>query len=299
MMIRQVQWKNLNAVCMENDCLQIVFLPELGGKIASFYHKPAGFEVAARYHGSEYRLPEIDADFSAYDLSGMDDAFPSIDPSSEPVHGKWISYPDHGEIWSKRLQYLTDGEKLVFACRSERFPYHYEKQYSLRAESLTAEYRITNTGQEDFPCIWAFHGLCHYEPDMEVFCPDGIRRFRNVLKEKGTVKGNAFSRITLPPPYSMAKYYADGEVWEGRCGFRYPSQQMNFSLSYDAGKLPYLGVWMTSGGFHGRYHCALEPANGFYDSVPTARENDALYYLKAGEPLAFTLNMTLSRAVKN
>ena len=65
---------------LENEKLSVVILPQLGGKIASFYHKDAAFELAAENTLRGYRLPSGPApSFEDFDASGLDDAFPNID----------------------------------------------------------------------------------------------------------------------------------------------------------------------------------------------------------------------------
>jgi hypothetical protein len=68
---------------------------------------------------------------------------------------------------------------------------------------------------------------------------------------------------------------------------------MNFLFTYDANKLPYLGFWRTLGGFRGDYNCALEPSNGFYDSIAKAQENKTCPILESGEVFSFQLHMQL------
>lgn len=98
-----------------------------------------------------------------------------------------------------------------------------------------------------------------------------------------------FTGVPAVKPKSMVKYYVKGEVEEGCCGYEYPSQHMRCRLSYNEKILPYLGVWITAGGYRGDYNCAFEPSNGFYDSIEIARENGSLYQLKPGEPLEFDM----------
>lgn len=64
-------------------------------------------------------------------------------------------------------------------------------------------------------------------------------------------------------------------------------------LHYDVKKLPYLGVWVTAGGFEGDYNCALEPSDGFYDSVRKAGENGRLPVLASGAAADFGFAVSL------
>lgn len=70
---------------------------------------------------------------------------------------------------------------------------------------------------------------------------------------------------------------------------------MRCTLKYDANKLPYLGVWITAGGYRGDYNCALEPATGFYDDVPRTIKNGTIRVLEPGGEFAFTLEISLRK----
>jgi hypothetical protein len=54
-----------------------------------------------------------------------------------------------------------------------------------------------------------------------------------------------------------------------------------------------LGIWVTEGGFRGDYNCALEPTNGYYDNIDTARKEGRLFKLKPKERLNFIIEIAL------
>lgn len=251
-------------------------------------------------------------DFSRYDASGLDDAFPSINPCEPetlaailpPEQVPHSAYPDHGEIWSSSMKNRTLPNRVILSFTSPHFPYFYQKTISLSGEKLLLEYEIRNTGETPFPCLWAFHGLVRYEEDMEFFYSSDVQSFENVLDspELGPTGEHFFlgdSRydFTRVPPKSsrtMVKYYVDQKVKTGFCGYRYPSQGLRCTFRYDPEKLPYLGLWITAGGFRGDYNCALELANGYYDSIPKAAESGSLCFLKKEEPFHFSLELALT-----
>jgi hypothetical protein len=73
----------------------------------------------------------------------------------------------------------------------------------------------------------------------------------------------------------------------------YPSQNIRAEIFFDAAVLPYLGFWITSGGFRGDYNCAFEPSSGCYDRVSIAKANKRPDYLGPGEIKTFSLNINL------
>lgn len=306
--ITETTWKNLTGVLIENEKLRVIVLPQLGGKIASLYDKSKEFEVAAQPEKKFYALPKAGDDFSSYDASGLDDAFPNIDSGILEENGKIWNYPDHGEIWNSSFAWVIEDQELLLNFKSMQFPYSYEKRICLEGGSVVLKYKICNTGDVPFPCIWTFHGLVRYEEDMQLLYPEQVTRFENVLEsqEVGAVgehilRKNAhydFSAVPDKKTKTMVKYYADQKLTEGRCGYRYPKQGVECFLEYDSGKLPYLGVWITAGGYRGDYNCALEPSNGYYDSIKKAEENQALYILQPKGRLEFELRIRLNEVLE-
>lgn len=107
--------ESIEFLTLENEALSVRILPGLGGKITSLRLKENDFELAAPNTGGKYRQPQEDygkedtaaardgdtgPDFSRYDASGLDDAFPNIDACVTQWEGRTYCYPDHGEIWS-------------------------------------------------------------------------------------------------------------------------------------------------------------------------------------------------------
>lgn len=299
---------------LENEKLAVRVLPELGGKILSFRLKEKEFELAAPNRTGSYRFPGGDGekelpfgpDFSQYDASGMDDAFPNIDPGLVEWKGRQLVYPDHGEIWSHPMEGRETPEGIRLSYTGSRFGYRYEKRMGLKGSSLFLHYRIENPGREEIPFLWTFHGLLRYEEDMRILLPGDMDQIRNVLShpvlgKEGTVyplKNDVFDFTRVPPAASrsMVKYYGEGQSGEGQCGVWYPSQGVKGTLRYDAKALPYLGVWITAGGYRGDYNCALEPSSGFYDGISRAGENGTLQVLRCGDVFSFSLELCLEKA---
>lgn len=102
-----------------------------------------------------------------------------------------------------------------------------------------------------------------------------------------------FSRVPEKTSKTMVKYYVDEKIGKGFCGYRYPAHGVECTLKYDAKKLPFLGVWVTAGGFRGDYNCALEPSNSYYDDIRIAKHNKTVYLLKRERPLLFELEIRL------
>ncbi|MCR4908124.1 MAG: aldose 1-epimerase family protein [Lachnospiraceae bacterium] len=306
----------MKEILLENDKLKAVCLPELGGKVRSLILKGRDIEIAAQPGtGKIYRAAESDGNFGDYDMSGLDDAFPNIDAETLTYGGRVFSYPDHGEIWSREMEVLgAEKEKLGLCWFSPRFSYNYFKTLSLSGSSLVFSYEIKNAGDTDFPCIWTMHGLLRFERDMRLVFPEGMDRIVNVLpdtplgekdSEHSLSKGE-FDFTRMPDASALKKagwqetepwymkYYGAGPVGEGSCQVIYPSDGIKAVFSYDAEKLPWLGVWINAGGFSGDYNLAMEMTNGFYDQVSKALDNNRCCVLKPGEKLSFEVSLSVT-----
>ncbi len=294
---------------LENENLKIRILPCRGGKITSFYLKNKEFELAAQSSQEQYQIRcQMEAEgergsFAPY-AYGMDDAFPNVNQEIVEWKKRKLSYPDHGEIWSAAMEIFEQtSDKIRMKWDSPIFDYSYEKCMRLNEHTLEIEYHIVNEGKEELPCIWTWHGLLRYEQDMMITLPGNVAYYRNVLEgcilgKEGTVypvqnEIYDFTKMPNPPECNMIKYYNEEDVTEGHCGIYYPTQNVSHYIDYDAKVFPYLGIWITAGGFQGDYNAALEPTNGYYDRISKARENQKLPVLHAGEKLDFTLKLTL------
>jgi galactose mutarotase-like enzyme len=198
--------------------------------------------------------------------------------------------------------------ELTLSYESNRkdsgFSFRYRKHYLLIENRLHLSYEIVNTGKDDFPCFWTFHGLMRLETDMRLVYPPGVERFENVLQDQvlgkcGEIyplKSERFDFSKLPDPATpyMMKYYCPDPVKKGYCALQYPGQGVQCEIRYDAEALPWIGVWITAGGFAGDYNLAMEMTGGYYDGIGRALENNKLWILNPGEKKSFHLELELS-----
>lgn len=299
----------MEAVQLENEKLRIIVLPGLGGKIASLYLKSKDFELIFQNKEENYREPKLYSDFGSFDGSGFDDAFPSINASLVKVGGTNVKYPDHGEIWNSNFSYNINGEKLELCLNSSILSYCYKKVISLKGDRVIIEYKISNIGKLAFPCIWTAHYLVNCEEKMVLLFPEDTCRIMNVTESSylgninkihpypitKSIKGENYSLDRIyPQSYNKCeKYYVYGDLKKGECGIYYPHKDIRYKLYFDQYILPYLGFWVTEGGFRGDYNCALEPSNGFYDGIDIAAKEVKLFSLGSGKTLKFNMEIEL------
>lgn len=300
--------KNLTCRVIENDLLRVAVAPQLGAKIVSLFYKPQNFEVLFQPTADAYRLPEYGADFSAYDTSGADEMFPTIDACHYPFD-KDIRLPDHGELWSMSWQLEDSGDCIETTARGVALPYLFKRRLSLTESGVRLEYELRNLSSAALYGLWAFHGLVACDEKSRIILPQAKRvvmvHDSALLGSAGTehdfpvaktTEGAAY-RLDQIAPYEAAKtekWYLKGLPGKEGAMLLLNSGKLCYRLSFDETKLPYLGVWLNEGGFKGEYNCALEPSDGFYDSAEIAFEQGCLPVLAAGESRRWDLGIELS-----
>ena len=245
----------MDLITLNSSGLGCVVVPELGGKIVSLLMKEKQCELVAVPTSPLFPADEEPPSFGRHGIAGLDDCFPNIDAEEVEICGRTLSYPDHGEIWSRKMtveEQSADALKLSYD--SGTFGYHYEKTYKLSGNQLQLHWEITNTGAQALPCIWTFHGLMRFEKDSELVYPEDVHAFDLVYQLPGP--GAMDRRVPYPSDEldldhfpqgeepSCLKLYTPEKVKEGRCSVIHPSDGVRVNISYDADKLPWLGVWI-------------------------------------------------------
>ncbi|MFI3312282.1 MAG: DUF5107 domain-containing protein [Eubacteriales bacterium] len=290
---------------LENDHLSVVVLPAFGGKIGSIYDKKADFELLFQNPKTAFTPAPPYADFSQYEACGFDDAFPGVDAETVTVGGKTVDYPDHGEIWTSQMEATAVGDCLHLAFTSPILGYVYKKTVYLDGQSVVVDYHITNPTDVEIPAIWTCHCLVNWEDGMKILMPQGVDMVENTFAGKWL--GEAKAKLSYPvaqtlqgtldlrkmPPDDCLKFYATQAVEQGYCAYEYPNAKVRATFSYDREKLPYLGLWATSGGFRGDKNCALEPSTGYYDSVNLAQKYGRCSALPPRGTMEFSLKISL------
>ncbi|MEG2381660.1 MAG: DUF4432 family protein, partial [Oscillospiraceae bacterium] len=306
-------FKGIETIVLESDELSVRVIPKLGGKISSIFYKPTEAEMLFQNKQDIYEIPKCGSDFSKFDASGFDDAFPNIDKEKFFLNDREVDYPDHGEVWTMPLSYTEIKDGISLLGYGKVLPYKFKKTISIKCDEVNLAYTIENIGDYEFPCFWTMHCLLNCTEDMEIFFPPetetvmvvqdserlGTAKTLHSYPLTKTMKGESYflNRVQSKKSKTMEKYYVKGKIKNGVCGVYYPKSETRIWFRYDANALPYLGFWVTCGGFRGDYNCALEPTNGYYDMVSIAKENGALPILKPNDKMEFNLKINAKREV--
>jgi galactose mutarotase-like enzyme len=200
------QIDGIGAITLSNDLMSATIVPAVGGRIVSLTHRPTGHEFLWR--NGNLRLEALPAG-SEYDpnfYGGIDELLPNDLP--ETVAG--VDLPDHGELWTTRLDSLTRHEVSIKTGSSttvQLFPWRvtkeshpvtrevksfalnlsatlprsqlrYERWMGLAPDKpeLISAYRITNESDRRQPILWKLHAALNIAPDDRILCPANAAR---------------------------------------------------------------------------------------------------------------------------
>lgn len=316
-MVEYIQgWKT---EILENDFLKVSVIPELGAKILQIRDKRAQYEWLWEDPTRPLRTRQPSDSYEEHDITGFDECFPNIGISSYPGDPT-MTLPDHGELWSQSWSYQKYEDSIVTSALGKVLPYKFQREITLKDNSLTFSYVIENSGQESFKGFWSAHPLFHAVEGMQIqlngnpsmtkefsfsgrMGGDGIDGYAghldaytwpNTIGESGKIYD--LSQITLAEPLTDKIVVAtpiDGEITllnpRHRCAVRFtldPKQIPFVGICYNFDAWPFRGQkarWL-----------AIEPATGPTDRVD---ESDRMYDLPIftpKRPCTFGFKLTFS-----
>ena len=280
---------------LENNKYKVQIIPSRGCKIASFLYKDNDFDVFHQpqhnYNNLEEKYPKgIPGDlFINYDTSGCDDCIPTIDPcevsfSEELLH-------DHGEVWYKEFEILSKDEKHLEAKTTlSNMPIEFTKNIILEENGIRIEYKAVNKGAKECSFMWSLHDLTVLTEESYLDLPEPFSIINVQNDEKWDYDIRDLSKLEKNKTY---KFYYDQKLSEGRASVVYPRENMKYTVEFDLDKIPYLGVWITTGGYKNEINLAIEPSTSFYDSLDRAMENNTAVILKAQEEFTWDIKLNL------
>jgi galactose mutarotase-like enzyme len=299
-------WHNFAALTLESETIRVVIVPDLGAKIVSLYDKA---------HHREWLVPPIrpvkqtvyGATFVDQDMSGWDEMLPTITICDwEGAH-----LPDHGEVWSIPWKLENTDGAAVLSVEGTALPYHFVRSASLSApDTLQLRYSLTNTGRKVLPYLWAAHPQFAADPDTQIVFPPEVTQVVNVIADD-PVLGKADELCTWPEAISTT-----GQAWRldrvrpvenhtCRKIYTIPEQPVSWAalvdkklgcqlrLDWPSGFSPYLGLWIDEGTYNTAPVAALEPANGYYDSLERAIQNQRYATLAPGQEAVWAIKVCL------
>jgi galactose mutarotase-like enzyme len=318
-MIRIYQKDGLTHLAIGNEQIEAVFLPQLGSKMISLRNKKTGTEflLANQSEDKIYQHAYHGADFSEYDASGYDECFPTVEASELTVENnngeKEISFPDHGELWSKEWDYEIQPNAILFFTEGVNAKYRIKKLIALKENRLVIDYSLLNMSDFPFYYIWSAHPLLAVEEGDRILLPENINKL--FLNWASDDKIGTFGQYIHPSALLIdgseedifkihskdlgiaIKGFTD-PLNRGSAGLFRSRKDETLLVLFDNIKLPYLGIWLCYGGWpvdseRKHYTIALEPATGRPDSLSESVKRNECSLINIGEKKNWQVEFSL------
>jgi hypothetical protein len=297
---------------MDNDQLNLIFLPSLGGKMVQLNSKRTGTKF---FHKPQkpYKKAHYGDSFEKYDTSGFDECFPTIEKTILSLyHDKTeeILLPDHGELWSRPWIYDINGNCLKLSISGVELDYEFTKIITLVDNKIHISYKVKNNCTFGFGYIWSAHPLLNVEPGNKIYLADDIEEvflngssndtigsFGDILPWPYLDKKNDFSIVRDKSFNSAVKVFTN-RLEKGCTAIYKPDTNETLVYGFKTDEIPFLGMWLCYGGWpdytdHKHLTIGLEPTNGRPDSLEKAISRNECPYLESGTTDTWSITLSV------
>lgn len=307
--IQRQHLQGFQVITMETEHISVAVVPELGARLLSLRDLRCGREWLWRPEGPLRLWRNQPGDpFPIGTFAGADECLPTI--AACEWQGREL--PDHGEAWSRAwaLDETALGEGCIrtFITLS-RSPLYFSRTLRLEKGVLRFDYALKNIGQAPEAWLWAWHPLMTLEPGDGLSLPPDAASLRietawhpNAARGEywpwpESKPGVRLDELELGGADSYLKAFA-GPLGEGRARLANAISGACLTLRWDSSVLPYLGLWLSRGGYQGWHHVALEPTNLPADSLAEGVRENSPPPLAPGATLTWWLEITLGDPAK-
>lgn len=265
--------------------LRLRCAPALGGRVFSLVSR-TGREWLwrPRDRGGLFR-PENPRDFGTGTFAGLDECLPTIQACAW-VDGRPIA--DHGEVWAAEWQVdAFEPGKLVLSVPVPSFGLKLTRTLTAAGDRVRFDYQLQNVGRKRAPALWAMHPLFAIHPGDRLELPPHVKQLHTAAARPPVHDGARRAPLRPFPEISPGVYLDRWELpdttdgwlkaftakWpaaDGEARIRDMRSGESLRIAWDARAAPYLGLWVTRGGYRGWHHVAIEPTNAPYDRVDAA-----------------------------
>ncbi|RQP19201.1 MAG: hypothetical protein EAS52_03050 [Parapedobacter sp.] len=283
------QVNGLEVLSGENNDIRFEMVPALGGKLTSVFNKKLQKEFL--WHNRGLALAENSAgdDYDSNFWGGIDELLPNDIP--EIVDG--IDYPDHGELWTTRLEYtLADDHVSVFGQLPKSNLFYAKTVSLLEGSGIKLEYQIVNRAERRRHFLWKFHAALHIEPGDRLESPAIKAR---VVYPQSSRFGNqdefnwpmieGMDAALVPAKDNTMDFFYLYDLPESHMSLVSDEGNHRFTYRYDGAIFPYQWYFASYGQFRNHYTAILEPASAMPVSVNEAAALGQCSMLEPGEAL--------------
>lgn len=301
----------LKAVILENEFLNIVILPEAGGKIYSIRDNKHQVELLWQNPRVNPTRPDSSASFDDNWAGGWDD----ILPNDQAVVFKGEPLPDHGELWNVVWDYSViqrfRGEVRVrLETKTRIYPLHIVKELSLKegARGFKVSYSITNIGYEAVEYFLRLHPAFRVEEGSILEIPGGIvypdKTFNNPacnrdsyewpfmpIADRGDIETRDMSVIPAASVRETVFQYI--HLKEGWFSIYHPKRETGLKMDFDKKLFPYITYFASFGGWRGHYTAVVEPSTGYPSDLGQASREGRTSIIEPNGTLCFGVGVSL------
>ena len=297
-------YRNLKTIILENACLKVSILPDVGSRIFELIYKPSDRDFLYHHPRVEIRAPVFGANFDNYWTGGIDEAIPSCHACS--YEGE--DYGNLGEGWalSWYSEILSRGgeEASIHLWRPMVIePLLLEKSLTLKKDEakLHIHHKITNIGYLECKFDWGIHPALAVGPnsridlgadDMEVewSVPDDRLGKHGATYKWPYATDKSGKRVdvrkVLPPESKTVDLHYATKLKEGWFAITDTSAKEGIGMFFTKEVFRSIYLWMPYGGWRGQVYCvAPEPWTGYPSWLPKSIEKGVYSKLAPGETL--------------
>lgn len=307
-LIKRQHHQGFQLITAETEHASVTVIPELGARIMSLRDLHGGREWLWRPDGPLRLWRNLPGDpFPLGTFAGADECLPTIAPCT--WQGREL--PDHGEAWNQ--SWTLDEAALEIGCIKTsltlpRSPFHFSRTLTLENGVLRLDYALQNVGSTPEAWLWAWHPLMTLEPGDRLSVPYDATSLRvETARRPNAARGEWWPWPEPKPGVHLDKLELGGSgdsylkafagpLQEGWARLENPSSDACLTLRWDAARLPYLGLWLTRGGYQGWHHVALEPTNLPADSLADGVRENSPPPLAPGATVRWWLELTVGAA---
>jgi galactose mutarotase-like enzyme len=268
-------------VGLRNADIEVGIVPALGARVVSLKNRRTDREWCWRRAEADWLWSNLPGDsFADSPHAGFDECLPTI----APCQWEGRRLPDHGELWARVWQLDESAlgrRRIITAIKLDESRYFFRREISLCGSTLTFDYALTNLTDQVREYLWAVHPLLAIKAGDYLALPAEVCdlwvEYPKPSEARGEIwawpqmpDGVRLDRLELPARAGgCAKTFA-GPLAEGRAAVINQYSGERLTLEWDAQQLPWLGIWLTRGGYQGWHHLALEPTNSATDALDIA-----------------------------
>ena len=300
------------AYALQNSELAVIVEPREGGRVASLRSLRSGVEFLTQSVKSRSHVrPGLSASFEDGPCAGIEECLPTVGACGTDTQGGPAS--DHGDFWQLAWE-VTEASSAQLCLHATGFsrPLLFCKEIFLEASELRIRYRVENLQSAPTSFLYACHPLLAVCEGDRILFPQEAQ-FLSLYYSRNGRLGPAGNIICWPRTQSgirldvvdaattgTAEMLYSGRLNKGCCGVYRGSVRQGLTLSFDVGKLPFIGLWLCYGGWPEnsvkprQYAVAIEPTVAPYNTLAEAQQGGSAITLGAGESFGWEIGFKAS-----